>query len=171
MMSHDERNIYCVRPPTFNQKEVITSDGTRLKVECVGNIDVVLHGRSEERITLCDVSFVTGLKFNIFLFHKAQQTDVIILDAAGAHIMGENPTFFCDKSGSYLRATRFVPGIVGAKPRTNRALTSQIHAPLSSCVPSFPRMVRAVHNFRVRRKFRGPMQYMVIGWNRSPLPP
>ena len=30
-----------------------------------------------------------------------------------------------------------MPGTVGAKPRTNRALTSQISAPLSSCVPSF----------------------------------
>ena len=98
-MTNDTSKMYCVRPPTFNQKEVTTSDGTRLKVDCVGNIDVVFHGRIEERITLCDVSFVTGLKFNIFSFHKAQHTHVIILDAAGAHIMGENRTFPCDKSG------------------------------------------------------------------------
>ena len=31
-----------------------------------------------------------------------------------------------------------MPGTVGAKPRTNRALASQISAPLSSRVPSFP---------------------------------
>ena len=38
-----------------------------------------------------------------------------------------------------MQATRLVPGTVGAKPRTNRALASQISAPLSnSYVPSFP---------------------------------
>ena len=52
--------------------------------------------------------------------------------------MGKNLTFPCEKSGSYLRATRLVPGTVGAKPRTNRALASQISAPLSRRVPSFP---------------------------------
>ena len=31
-----------------------------------------------------------------------------------------------------------MPGTVGAKPKTNRALASQISAPLSSCVPPFP---------------------------------
>ena len=52
--------------------------------------------------------------------------------------MGKNLTFPCEKGGSYLRATRLVPGTVGAKPRTKRALASQIFTRLSSCVPSFP---------------------------------
>ena len=49
------------------------SDGTRVKVECVGNIDVISHGRSDEPITMTDVSYVPDLKFNLFSFHKAQQ--------------------------------------------------------------------------------------------------
>ena len=98
---------------------------------------MLFHGRIDEPITLCDVSYVPDLKFNLFSFHKAQQTHVIILDAEGTHIMGENLTFPCEKSGSYLRATRLAPGTVGAKPRTNQALASQMSAPLSSCVPSF----------------------------------
>ena len=68
----------------------------------------------------------------------AQRTHVIILDAAGAHIVRKKLTFPCDKSGSYLRASRLAPGTVGAKTRTNRALASQISVPLSSCVPSCP---------------------------------
>ena len=87
--SNDASKMYCMRPPHFDQKEVITSNGTRLKVECVGNIDVIFHGRSDEPVTMIDVSYVPGLKFNMFSFHKAQQTHVIILDAAGAHIMGK----------------------------------------------------------------------------------
>ena len=137
-MTNDASKMYCMRPPHFDQKEVITSNGTRLKVECVGNIDVIFHGRSDEPITMIDVSYVPDLKFNLFSFYKAQQTHVIILDAAGAHIMGKNITFPCEKGGSYLRATRLTAGTVGAKPRTNRALTSQISTPLCSCVPSFP---------------------------------
>ena len=98
---------------------------------------MLFHGRSEEQITLIDVSYVSDLKFNIFPFHKARQTHVIILDVAGAHIMGKNLTFTCEKSGSYSRATRLAPDTVGVKPRTNRALGRQISSSLSSCVPSF----------------------------------
>ena len=128
-ITNDASKMYCMRLPHFDQKEVITSDGTRLKVKCVGNIDVIFYGRSYEPITMTDVSYVPGFKFNLFSFHKAQQTHVIILEVAGARIMGENLTFPCEKGGSYLRATRFVPGTVGAKPRMKRALASQISTP------------------------------------------
>ena len=60
-----------------------------MRVECVGNIDVAFHARSDEPNTLCDVSYVPDLIFIFYLFHKAQQTHVIILDAAGAHIFGK----------------------------------------------------------------------------------
>ena len=69
---------------------------------------------------------------------RKKKGTVIILDAAGAHIVGKDLTFPCEKSGSDLRATRLAPGTVGAKPRTNRTLACQISAPLSSCVPSCP---------------------------------
>ena len=59
----------------------------------------IFTGRSDELITLCDVPYVPDLRFNPFSFHKAQQTHVIILDAAGAHIVGENITFPSEKSG------------------------------------------------------------------------
>ncbi|CAM9755395.1 unnamed protein product [Ascophyllum nodosum] len=123
-MTNDASKMYCVRPPPLDQRGVITNDGTRLRVECIGNVDVIFHGRSEEQITLIDVSYVpdlklfffsfhkaqqtyviildAALKFNIFSFHKAQQTHVIILDATGAHIMGKNLSFPREKSGSYL---------------------------------------------------------------------
>ena len=154
-MTNDASKMYCETPPS-DQRGVVTSDGTRLRVEHIGNIDVLFHGRSEEQITLIDVSFVPGLKFNLFSFHKAQQTHAIILDAAGVHTMGKNLTTFpCKRSGSYLRATRLAPGSVGAKPRTNRALASQISAPLSSCVPSFPPSVPSISQFSSASKVSG----------------
>ena len=138
-MTNEASKMYCVRPLFPDQGEVTTSDGTRLRVECVGNINVVFHGRNDEPITLCDVSYVPDLRFNLFSFHKAQETHVIIFsDATGAHTVGENLIFLSEKSGSYLRASRLAPGTVGAKPRTNRTLASQISAPLNRCVPFCP---------------------------------
>ena len=128
-MTNDASKMYCVRPRPLDQRGVITSDGIRVRVEYIDHIDVLFHGRSEEQITLIDVSNVPDLKFNFYMFHKVQQTHVIILDAAGAHIREKNLTFPFEKSGSCLRSTRLVPGTVGAKPRTNRALASQISAP------------------------------------------
>jgi len=87
---------------------------------------------------LCDVSYVPGLGFNLFSFHKAQETHIIILDAVGSHIVGKNLTFPRVKSGSYLRASRLMPGTVGTKRRTTLALASQISRPLNSCVPPSP---------------------------------
>ena len=75
-MTNDASKMYCMRPPPLDQRGVITSDGTRLRVEYIGNIDVLFQGRSDEPITLIDVSYVPDLKFNLFSFHKAQQTHV-----------------------------------------------------------------------------------------------
>ena len=66
-MSNDA-SMYCVRLPLPDQREVTTSDGTGLRVECIGNIDVVFYGKSDEPITLCDVSYVPDLRFVFFHF-------------------------------------------------------------------------------------------------------
>ena len=116
---------------------------------------MIFHGRSDEPITLCDVSYVPDLKFNLLSFYKTQQTYVIILDAAGAHIMRKNLSFPLKKSGSYLRATRLAPGTVGAKSRTNRALANQISSPLSSCVLSFRPSVPNSSQFSSASKVSG----------------
>ena len=71
-MTNHASNMYCVRRPPSDQWEVTTSDGTRQRVEYVGNIDVVFHGRSDEPIAMCDVLCVPGLRSNRFSFHKAQ---------------------------------------------------------------------------------------------------
>ena len=77
-MTNDASKMYCVRSPHSGQREVTTSDGTRLRVECVGNIDVVFHGISDEPITLCDVLYVPDFRINLFSFHNVQQTYIII---------------------------------------------------------------------------------------------
>ena len=66
-MTNGAFKMYCVRTLP-DQREVTTSDGAGMRVECIGNIDVVFHGRSDEPIRLCDVSYVPDLRFDIFYF-------------------------------------------------------------------------------------------------------
>ena len=53
----------------------------------------------------------------------------------GAHNLAGKLTFLCENSRSYFRASRLIPGTVGATPRANRALATQFSDPLNSCVP------------------------------------
>ena len=63
-MTHDRDRLYYLRPPPPGH-EIITIGGRRkLKVECVGNMDVILHGFTDQRIRLIDVSYAPGLEFN-----------------------------------------------------------------------------------------------------------
>ena len=64
-MTNDACKMYCVRSPLPDQWEATTSEGTKLRVECVRNIDVDFYGRSDELIKLCDVSYVPDLRLNI----------------------------------------------------------------------------------------------------------
>ena len=98
-MTNDASQMYDIRPPCPDEALITISDGTRRRVMQIGNIDVVFHGRTDEPITLCDVSYVPGLGFNLFSFHKAQGTHIVILDAVGSHIVGKNLTFPRVKSG------------------------------------------------------------------------
>ena len=48
-MSNDASKMYCVRLPLPDQREVTTSDGTGLRVECIGNINEVTYGKSDNQ--------------------------------------------------------------------------------------------------------------------------
>ena len=100
--------------PRSDQREVTTSDGIRLRVGYAENIDKIFHGRSDEPITLCDVSYITDSR-SIFFIPQGTANACNILDAIGAHIVGEKLTFSCEKNGSYLQTSRLAHGTVGAK--------------------------------------------------------
>ena len=63
-MTNDATKTYCVRLPHSDQREVTTSDGTRQRVEYVGNIDVVFYGRSET--AWFSIDWKTGFMFSMF---------------------------------------------------------------------------------------------------------
>ena len=109
--------MYNARPPPPGRETITIGDRRRIKVEYVGNMDVILHGRSDQRIPLIDVAYVPDLGFNLYSLHAVQRTHLIVSDASGTHIIGANLTFPRSSSGSYLRATRLPAGTVGARRR------------------------------------------------------
>ena len=109
-MTHDRTRMYNARPPPPGRETITIGDRRRIKVDYIGNIDVILHGKSDQRITLIDVAYVPYLGFNLYSLHTVQKTYLIVSDASGTHIIGANLTFPRSSSGSYLRATRLPAG-------------------------------------------------------------
>ena len=65
-MTHDRTRLYALRPPPPGREAITIEDRRKLKIGCVGNINVIFHGYTDERITLIDVSYVPGLRFNLY---------------------------------------------------------------------------------------------------------
>ena len=98
-------------------------------------MDVIFHGKSDQRITLIDDAYVPDLGFNLYSLHAVQRTHLIVSDASGTHIIGANLTFPRSSSGSYLRATRLPAGTVGARRRQGEMHATNLLRHLRHPVP------------------------------------
>ena len=69
-MTHDKTGIYNVRPPPPGRETITMGDRWKIKVECIGNMDVIFHhGKNDQRIMLIDVAYVPGLGFDLYSLH------------------------------------------------------------------------------------------------------
>ena len=127
--------MYNVRPPPPGRETITIGDRRSISVEYIGNMDVILHGKSDQRITLIDVAYVPDLGFNLYSLHAVQRTHLIVSDASGTHIIGANLTFPRSSSGSYLRATRLPAGTVGARRRQGEMHATDLLSHLRHPVP------------------------------------
>ena len=59
-MTHDRTRICYVRPPPPGRETITIGDHRKIKVEYIGNMDVLFHGNIDQRITLIDVAYVPG---------------------------------------------------------------------------------------------------------------
>ena len=109
--------MYNARSPPPGRETITIGDRRRIKVEYIGNMDVIFHRKSDQRITLIDVAYIPDLGFNLYSLDAVQRTHLIVSVASGTHIIGANLTFPRRSSGSYLRATRLPAGTVGARRR------------------------------------------------------
>ena len=134
-MTHDRTRMYNARPPPPGRETLTIGDRRRIKVEYIGNMDLIFHGKSDQRITLIDVTYVPDLGFNLYSLHAVQRTHLIVSDASGTHIIGENLTFPRSSSGSYLRAIRLPAGTVGARRRQGEMHATNLLRHLRHPVP------------------------------------
>ena len=116
-MTHDRARMYNARPPPPGRETITIGDRRRIKVDYIGNMNVIFHGKRDQRTTLIDVAYVPHLGFNLYSLHAVQRTHLIVSDASGTHIIGEKLAFPRSSSGTYLRATRLPAGTVGARRR------------------------------------------------------
>ena len=141
-MTHDRTRMYNARPPPPGRETITIGDRRRIKVEYIGNMDVILHGKSDQRITLIDVVYVPDLGFNLYSLHTVQRTHLIVVsDASGTHIIGANLTFPRSSSGSYLRATRLPADTVGARRRQGDMRATNLLRQLGHPIPPPPQKV------------------------------
>ena len=59
-MTHDRTRIYNGRPPPAGCKTITIGDRRRIRVRHIGNMDVIFHGKTDQRITLIDITYVPG---------------------------------------------------------------------------------------------------------------
>ena len=109
-----------------------------MKVDYIGKLGVIFHGKSDQRIALIDVACVPGLGFNLFLLHAVQRTHLIVSNASGTHTLREKLTFPRSSSGSYLRATRLPTGTVEARRRQREMHATILLRQLRHSVPPPP---------------------------------
>ena len=137
-MTHDRTRLYTLRPSPPGRQVIPSGDLPKLKVECVGNIDVIFHDYTDERITSIDISYVPGLGFHLYSLHAVQEAHLIVSGASGTHIISKNLTFPRSNTGSYLRATQLPAGTVGARKRQRNMRVSNLLRQLRHPVPPPP---------------------------------
>ena len=109
-MTRSAELMYDTKPPSPHRPRIILGDGSIRKVLFVGKLDLVFHSRTDHPVTLYDVSFVPDLGFSLFSFHVVQEKHEIILNKTGAHLLNGRLVFPRRRNGSFLRATRVMPG-------------------------------------------------------------
>ena len=84
--------LYNSRPALSGRETITIGDHRKIKIECIGNMDVIFHGQTDQRTTLIDVAYVLGLGFNLYSLYAVQRTHLIVSNASSKHIIGTNLT-------------------------------------------------------------------------------
>ena len=136
-MTRNADMMYETSPPSPHRSRIILGDGSIGKIQFVGELDLVLHSRTDHPVTLNDVSCVPDFGFNLFSFHAVQENHDIILNKTGAHLPNGRLVFPRRSNGSSLRATKVMPG---GHASANNALATFAD-------PPFPVQYRSVTSF------------------------
>ena len=98
------------RRPLPAEAFLLTGDGRKLKVECFGSLDVVLHCKDDVRVTLENVAVVPGLAFNLIVLTDTQGKHHILMNREGTWIHNGRVHFVKLPAGNYIQVTRVEHG-------------------------------------------------------------
>ena len=126
-------HFYNTRSPTPEESRLIVGTGEVMQVKCIGDLDMVLHCDEDVVVTLREVSFVPGLWYELMSFNIIQETEDIVLNKTGAHMLRGRVHFDKEKNGNYVQATRVArgsrgpPAMVAAVMRPGRQRSMNIN--------------------------------------------
>ena len=106
-------HFYNTRSPTPEESRLIVGTGNVMQVKCIGDLDMVLHCDEDVVATLREVSFVPGLWYELMSFNIIQETEDIVLNKTGAHMVRRRVHFDKEKNDNYVQATRVATGSRG----------------------------------------------------------
>ena len=85
--------VYNRRKPRPWERYLMLGDGKCTPVGFYGDLDLDLHCDQDVRVTLTNVAVVPGLAFDIMSFNRMQEKHEIILNGAGASMLGGRVRF------------------------------------------------------------------------------
>ena len=102
--------VYNKRRPLPAEALLLTDDGRKLKMECLGLLDVVLHCKDDVQVTLETAAVVPGLAFDRMSFNCIQEKHDILVNRDGTWILNGRVHFVKLPAGNYIQATRVEHG-------------------------------------------------------------
>ena len=93
-------HFYNTRPPTPEESRLIVGTGEVMQVKFIGDLDMVLHCDEEIVVTLREVSFVPGLWYELISFNIIHETEDIVLNKTGAHMLRGRVPFDKERNGN-----------------------------------------------------------------------
>ena len=112
-------------------------DGKCMTVGFYGDLDLDLHCEQDVRVTLTNVAVVPGLAFDIISFNRMQEKHEIVLNGAGASILGGRVRLKKFRAGNFIQATRVPHDDASPHPPAMVAAMMRPGAPSSMNVNNF----------------------------------
>ena len=98
--------VYNRRQPRPWKRYLMLGDGKFMPVGFYGDLDLDLHCEQDVCVTLTNVAVTPGLAFDIMSFNRMQERHDIILNRAGASMLGGRVRFKKFRAGDFIQATR-----------------------------------------------------------------
>ena len=134
--------VYNRRQPRSWERHLKLGDGKCMTVGFYGDLDLDLYCEQDVRVTLTNVAVVPGLAFDIMSFNRMQEKHEIILNGAGASMLGGRVRFKKFRAGNFIQATRVPHDDYSLHPPAIKAAMMRPGAPSSMNVNDFHNSLR-----------------------------